>query len=77
MSCKGHVVIRENGRFNADTVEVVYPDGKVSNHEWNNVNPYELEEILNELGFTVECVDWAFKQDTLDFDVTEGAQQEE
>jgi hypothetical protein len=76
MDYKGHVVIRENGMFGADTLEVVYPDGKVSNHEWNKVNPYELEEILIELGFTVERVDWAFEHDAEGHGVDEGAQDE-
>lgn len=68
------IYIRENGMFSADTIEVVYPDGEVSHHEWNKVNPYELEEVLIGLGFTVERVDWAFEHDAEQFEVTEGAQ---
>lgn len=66
------VTINENGAFNADTIEIVYPDGKRTDHQFNEVDPYELQGILTNLGYNVNIVKFAFEHDAEQFSVSEG-----
>ncbi len=56
------VVIRQNGSYNCDTLEVVYPDGTTAIFEFK-LYAKDLRWVLEKLGHKVEVVDFKFDTD--------------
>lgn len=57
------VIIRDNGLYNADKIEVVFEDGDSREYDWHNLNPNDLRWVLKKLGHKVEQVDFKFEHD--------------